>query len=38
MSARFRGLLRDGIEAALLRIAFAIAALLWPARDLAEGE
>jgi hypothetical protein len=38
MSARFRTVLCDGAEAIVLLIAFGIAALLWPARELAEGE
>lgn len=38
MSARFRTALRDGAEAIVLLIAFRIAALLWPARELAEEE
>lgn len=36
MSARFRTVLRDGAEAALLLIAFGIVALLWPAREMVE--
>jgi hypothetical protein len=38
MSARFRTVLHDRAEAIILLIAFGIAALLWPTRDLVEGE
>ena len=36
MIASFRTAMRDGIEAALLLIAFGIAAWLWPAREMVE--
>ena len=38
MSARFRTVLSDCAEAIVLFIVFGVAALLWPPRDLAEGE